>query len=141
MRHKVHGRRLSRNSKQRKALRRNMIADLICYEKVVTTEAKARMLRPVAEKMITLAKRGVVSGKSNPVSEVHARRLAASRLARFRTTEDEEGYYEDVDVVQKLFNEIAPRYLDRPGGYTRLVKMGKRPGDNADMAALLLVEE
>ncbi len=141
MRHKVHGRRLSRNSKQRKALRRNMIADLICYEKVVTTEAKARMLRPVAEKMITLAKRGVVSGKSNPVSEVHARRLAASRLARFRTTEDEEGYYENVDVVQKLFNEIAPRYLDRPGGYTRLVKMGKRPGDNADMAALLLVEE
>lgn len=141
MRHKVHGRRLGRNSKQRKALRRNMVADLICFEKVVTTEAKARMLRPIAEKMITLAKRGVVAGKSNPTREVHARRLAASRLARFRTTEDEEGFYEDVDVVQKLFNEIAPRYLDRPGGYTRLVKIGKRPGDNADMAALLLVEE
>lgn len=141
MRHKVHGRRLSRNSKQRKALRRNMVADLICFEKVVTTEAKARMLRPVAEKMISLAKRGVVAGKSNPVQEVHARRLAAARLARFRTIEDEEGYYEDVDVVQKLFNEIAPRYLNRPGGYTRLVKIGKRPGDNADMAALLLVEE
>lgn len=141
MRHRVHGRRLSRNSKQRKALRRNMVADLICYEKVVTTEAKARMLRPIAEKMITLAKRGVVDGRNNPSREVHARRLAASRLARFRTTEDEEGYYEDVDVVQKLFNEIAPRYLDRPGGYTRLVKIGKRPGDNADMAALMLVEE
>ncbi|MCA9938940.1 MAG: 50S ribosomal protein L17 [Anaerolineales bacterium] len=141
MRHKVHGRRLGRNTKQRKALRRNMVADLICYEKVITTEAKARMLRPLAEKMITLAKRGVIAGKENPASEVHARRLAASRLARFRTYEDEEGYYEDIDVVQKLFNEVAPRYLDRPGGYTRLVKIGKRPGDNADMAALMLVEE
>ncbi|MCB8954188.1 MAG: 50S ribosomal protein L17 [Ardenticatenales bacterium] len=137
----MHGRRLGRNTKQRKALRRNMVADLICYEKVITTEAKARMLRPLAEKMITLAKRGVIAGKENPASEVHARRLAASRLARFRTYEDEEGYYEDIDVVQKLFNEVAPRYLDRPGGYTRLVKIGKRPGDNADMAALMLVEE
>lgn len=141
MRHRVHGRRLGRNMAQRKALRRNLVADLICYEKVVTTEAKARMLRPLAEKMITLAKRGVVSGKTDPLREVNARRLVASRIARFRTKEDTDGYYEPVDVVRKLFNEVAPRYLERPGGYTRMVKIGKRPGDNADMAVLMLVEE
>lgn len=141
MRHRVHGRRLGRNMAQRKALRRNLVADLICYEKVVTTEAKARMLRPLAEKMITLAKRGVINGKTEPLREVNARRVVASRMARFRTKEDEAGYYESIDVVKKLFNEVAPRYLERPGGYTRMVKIGKRPGDNADMAVLMLVEE
>jgi large subunit ribosomal protein L17 len=117
-----------------------MVADLIAHEQVVTTEAKARMLRPLAEKMITLAKRGIANGKSDKSREVHARRLAAARLARFRTIEDEEGYYHEVDVVQKLFDDVALRYLDRPGGYTRMVKIGKRPGDNADMAVLMLVE-
>ncbi len=139
MRHRVHGRRLGRDSAHRSALRKNLISDLICYEKVVTTEAKARMLRPAAEKMITLAKRGIQKGKSDQSAEVHARRLAASRMARFRTIiEDDE--YVDVDAVQKLFNDIAPRFMDRPGGYTRLVKIGKRVGDNADMAALMLVD-
>ncbi len=141
MRHRVMGRRLSRDSAHRSALRKNLVADLIAYEKVVTTEAKARMLRPLAEKMITLAKRGVVAGRSDQAKEVHARRIAAARLARQRAVEDDDGYIYDVDIVQKLFEEIAPRYLDRPGGYTRMVKIGKRPGDNADMAVLMLVEE
>lgn len=141
MRHRVHGRRLNRNMGNRNALRKNLVADLICYEQVLTTEAKARMLRPTAEKMITLAKRGLAKGEENPASEVHARRLAAARLARYRTVENEEGNVEEIDVVRKLFDDVAPRYKDRPGGYTRLVKLGKRAGDNADMAILMLVDE
>ena len=141
MRHRVHGRRLSRSSSHRKALRKNMISDLICHEQITTTQAKARMLRPAAEKVITLAKRGLAAGADEPAAEVHARRLAATRVARFRTAEDEEGKHYDIDVVQKLFADIAPRYSQRPGGYTRLVKIGKRPGDNAEMAVLMLVED
>jgi len=139
MRHRVYGRRLSRDSAHRKALRKNMISELICHEQVLTTRAKARMLRPAAEKVITLAKRGIAAGEEDPAAEIHARRLAASRVSRFRTIEDEDGSYYDIDVVQKLFSDIAPRYTDRPGGYTRLVKIGKRPGDNAEMAVLMLV--
>ena len=139
MRHRVHGRRLNRDSAHRKALRQNLVADLLCYEKVVTTQAKARTLRPAAEKMITLAKRGINNGKSDSAAEVHARRLAAARLPRYRVVETEEAY-EEVDVIQQLFGEIAPRYMDRNGGYTRMIKLGKRNGDNADMAIVMLVE-
>jgi large subunit ribosomal protein L17 len=138
MRHRLLGRRLGRNSAQRKSLRRNMVADLIAHEQVITTEAKARMMRPVAEKIITLAKHGLAKG---PEGSVHARRLVAARLHRFRQTDDEDGKTQDVDVVKKLFDEIAPRYAERPGGYTRMVKMGRRPGDNAEMAVVMLVEE
>ncbi len=141
MRHRIHGRRLNRNTAQRNSLRKNLISDLICHEQILTTEAKARMLRPAAEKMITLAKRGITVGKENPAREIHARRLAASRISRYRLIEDEDGNVEEVDVVKKLFDEVAPRYMDRPGGYTRLVKIGKRAGDNADMAMLLMVED
>jgi len=123
------------------ALRKNLVADLICHEQVLTTEAKARMLRPSAEKMITLAKRGLAKGKEDASREVHARRLAASRLPKYRVVEDEDGSIEQVDVVRKLFNDLAPRFESRPGGYTRMVKVGKRPGDNADMALLMLVDE
>ncbi len=139
MRHRVHGRRLNRDKAHRAALRKNLVADLICYEQVLTTEAKARMLRPTAEKMITLAKRGLASGDKS--REVHARRLAAARLPKSRVVRDEDGSKETVDVVKKLFNDIAPRFADRPGGYVRMVKIGKRPGDNADMALLMLVED
>ena len=141
MRHKVHGRKLNRDTAHRNALRRNLISDLICFEQIYTTEAKARAIRPAAEKVITLAKRGLVNGRENPAAEVHARRQAAKRVVRSRTFEDEYGYVEEIDVLEKLFDEIAPRYADRPGGYTRMVKIGKRPGDNADMAVLMLVEE
>lgn len=139
MRHRVHGRKLNRDMGHRKALIRNMVADLLCHEQIITTEAKARTIRPVAEKMITLAKRGLVKGGEDKGNEVHARRLAAARLPKTRIVKDEEGYVEEVDVVRHLFDEIAPRYTERPGGYTRLLKMGKRPGDNADMAVLMLV--
>lgn len=139
MRHRVSGRRLGRDSAHRKALRKNMIAELLIHEEILTTEAKARMLRPAAEKIITLAKRGLA--KDDSAQTVHARRLAAARIARFRQVEDEAGEMEEVDVVKKLFNDIALRYADRPGGYTRLVKIGKRSGDNADMAMIMLVDE
>lgn len=141
MRHRLHGRRLSRDTSHRNALRRNLITDLICLEQVLTTEAKARMLKPAAEKVITIAKRGIAAGEDNQAAEIHARRVTASRVIKYKSYEDDEGTTTDYDVVQKLFNEIAPRYADRPGGYTRLVKIGKRPGDNADMAVLMLVEE
>lgn len=141
MRHKVHGRRLGRDMKHRKALRKNLIAHLICHEQITTTEAKARMIRPAAEKMITLAKRGLAKGGENPQAEVHARRQANARLPKYITVEEEDGMVADIDVVSKLFDEIAPRYTNRPGGYTRLIKIGKRSGDNADMAVLMLVEE
>lgn len=141
MRHRVKGRKLNRDSAHRTALRKNLIADLICYEQIVTTEAKAREIRPSAERMITMAKRGLESGKSDPAKEVHARRMAASRLPKTRVAEDESGYFEEVNVVKKLFEDIAPRFAERPGGYTRMVKIGKRPGDNAEMAVLMLVEE
>ena len=139
MRHRVHGRRLNRNTGQRKALLKNLISDLICYERVTTTEAKARTLRPAAEKMITLAKRGIRNGQDDPSKEVHARRLAAARLNKLRVVEDDAGDLVEVDVVQQLFSEIAPRFMDRNGGYTRMVKIGKRSGDNAEMAVLMLV--
>lgn len=139
MRHKVHGRRLNRDTGHRNALRRNMIADLLVFEQITTTEAKARTIRPAAEKMITLAKRGLAA--EQPDSAVHARRLAAARLPSTRRLEEEDGSFEEIDVVRKLFEEIAPRYANRPGGYTRMVKIGRRSGDNADMAVLMLVEE
>jgi large subunit ribosomal protein L17 len=116
-----------------------MIAELLIHEEILTTEAKARMLRPAAEKIITLAKRGLA--KNDPAQTVHARRLAAARIARFRDVADEDGSIGEVDVVKKLFDDIAPRYADRPGGYTRVVKIGKRSGDNADMALIMLVDE
>lgn len=141
MRHRVSGRRLGRDTAHRNALRKNLIAELITHEQVLTTEAKARMLRPAAEKIITMAKRGLVKGEKDPANTVHARRLIAARIARFRQAVDEDGEVEDVDVVKKLFEDIAPRFADRPGGYTRMVKIGKRSGDNADMALLMLVDK
>jgi large subunit ribosomal protein L17 len=141
MRHRVHGRKLNRSAAHRTALRKNLIADLICYEQILTTEAKARTIRPAAEKMITLAKRGLAKGEIDGAAEVHARRLAAARLPKTRTFTDEDGVTESVNVVRKLFDDVAPRYQDRQGGYTRMVKIGKRPGDNADMAILMLVDD
>lgn len=141
MRHRVSGRRLGRDTAHRNALRKNLIAELITHEQILTTEAKARMLRPAAEKIITMAKRGLAKGEQNPANTVHARRLVAARIARFRQAVDEDGAVEDVDVVKKLFDDIAPRFADRPGGYTRMVKIGKRSGDNADMALLMLVDK
>jgi large subunit ribosomal protein L17 len=116
MRHRVAGRKLSRSSSHRKALYRNLVTDLLRHEKIVTTEAKAKEARPLAEKVITLGKDG----------SLHARRLALSSVG-------------DKKVVDKVFTELAPRYANRPGGYTRLLKLGFRAGDSAPMAQLELV--
>jgi large subunit ribosomal protein L17 len=102
---------------------------------VETTEAKAKVVRGYAEKLITLAKRGLAAAEEDPSRGVHARRLAQKRM--YRWIKDEEGYW--VDVLAILFEEIAPRYADRPGGYTRVYKLGHRKGDAAPMALLELV--
>jgi large subunit ribosomal protein L17 len=117
MRHNSAGRRLGRSSGHRQALYRNLVTDLLRYEKIVTTEAKAREIRGMAEKMITLGKK----------SGLHAYRQALS-------------YITDTKVTEKLFAELGPRYKERPGGYTRLVKLEPRPGDGAPMAQLELVK-
>ena len=128
MRHRVAGRRLNRSKGHRTALRRSLVTELFRYERIRTTEAKARAIRSQAEKLITLAKRGLVAEETVPERGVHARRLAAGRL-------------NDPQIVKKLFAEIAPRYAERPGGYTRMVKLGPRKGDAAPMAIMELVEE
>jgi len=137
MRHRVAGKRLNRSSGHRKALRRNLVTALFQHERIETTEAKAKAVRGQAEKLITLAKRALVAEQEDPSRGVHARRLAAGRLNRWVTEPD--GTV--VDVLQKLFDDIAPRYADRPGGYTRVYKLGPRKGDAALMALLELVEE
>ena len=106
MRHRIHGRRLNRSSAHRTALRKNLVADLICHEQIVTTEAKARTIRPAAEKMITLAKRGLAKGQNNPIDEVHARRLAAARLPKTRVVEDDDGYFEEINVVKTFLKKL-----------------------------------
>jgi len=116
MRHQVKKGKLGRNTAHRRALLRNLVTSFLEKERVRTTLAKARSVRPVAEKMITLAKRGTL----------HARRQALA----FMTKET---------AVQRLFDEIGPRYKERPGGYTRIVKLGTRAGDGASMAMLELV--
>ena len=127
MRHKIAGKRLSRHMGARNALRRTLVKQLFEYERIKTTRAKAQAIRGQAEKLITLAKRGNAAEAEEPSKMVHARRLAAARLA-------------DPKSVQKLFDEIAPRFTDRPGGYTRMMKLGRRLGDSSEMVVLELVE-
>lgn len=136
MRHRVAGKKLNRSCGYRKALRRNLVTALLHHEQIETTEAKAEAIRGQAEKLITLAKRGLEMEAENPACGVHARRLAAGRLNRWMTEEDGTR----VDIVKKLFEDIAPRYADRPGGYTRMYKLGPRQGDAAPMVVLELVE-
>jgi large subunit ribosomal protein L17 len=118
MRHNNAGRRLGRTTSHRLAMFRNMVTSFLTHEKIVTTDAKAKELRPIAEKMITLGKRG----------DLHALRQASS-------------YIRDKKAVTKLFSIIAPRYSERSGGYTRIVKLGIRLGDAAPLSAIELVEE
>jgi large subunit ribosomal protein L17 len=117
VRHRIAGRQLGRPTDQRLALYRNLITDLFRYEKIQTTEAKAKAIRGQAEKLITLAKQ----------NDVASRRLAIARLG-------------NAEIVEKLFTLIAPKYADRPGGYTRIIKLGPRLGDAAPMAIIQLVE-
>jgi large subunit ribosomal protein L17 len=117
-------RKLGRTSAQRKALLRDLATDLIINERIETTEARAKELRSVVEKMITLGKRG----------DLHARRQAAAFI-RNEVANTETGQ----DALQKLFSDIAPRYQDRQGGYTRIMKLGPRRGDGAPMVIIELV--
>ena len=118
MRHKKSGRKLNRNSPHRSAMFRNMAASLLEHESITTTVPKAKELRRVVEPLITL-------GKEDSVSK---RRLAFARLR-------------SKSAVGKLFSDIGPRFNDRPGGYTRILKCGNRPGDNAPMAIIEFVEK
>lgn len=118
MRHNKSGRRLGRTTSHRVAMFRNMVTSFLTHERIVTTDAKAKELRPIAEKMITLGKKG----------DLHAIRQAAS-------------YIRDKETVTKLFSAIAPRYKERAGGYTRIIKLGIRPGDAAPLSVIELVEE
>lgn len=117
MRHQVSGRKLGRTTSHRRAMFRNQLASLIQHERIRTTLPKAKELRPLAEKMITQGKR----------DSLHARRMVRR-------------WVEDRSLIKKLFDEIAPRFAERPGGYTRIVKLGPRRGDAAEMAILELVD-
>jgi len=117
MRHQRAGKKLGRDAAHRKALYSNLTGALIEHGRIKTTVTKAKAVKPVAEQMITLARRG----------DLHARRQAVAFLR-------------SKDVVHKLFTEVGPRFKDRPGGYSRIVKIGPRPGDAAEMAYLELVE-
>jgi len=114
---------LGRDSSARKALFRDLVTDLFLYERIQTTEAKAKEVRSIAEKLITLAKRG----------DLHARRQVAAFVRR-ETLDGKQ------DAIQKLFSELAPRYMEHPGGYTRILKLGPRRGDSAPMVYLELVD-
>jgi large subunit ribosomal protein L17 len=125
MRHRKAGKKLGRKKDDRAGLRRILIAQLIEHERIETTQAKALAMRGQAERLITLAKRGIKEGDAKMV---HARRLAAARLSNPK-------------AVVKLFDDIAPRYAERLGGYTRIHKLGPRLGDNAEMVLIELIEE
>ncbi|WP_010307899.1 50S ribosomal protein L17 [Kurthia senegalensis] len=123
-------RKLGRTSSQRKAMLRDLATDLIVNERIQTTETRAKELRSVVEKMITLGKRG----------DLHARRQAAAFIRReLATTTDAEGNEATVFALQKLFDDVAPRYADRQGGYTRIMKVGPRRGDGAPVVVIELV--
>lgn len=126
MRHRIKGKKLGRNSGQRKALALSLTRALLINGRITTTRAKAEFVRGKAERLITIAKRGLAH--DDPARAVHARRIAASRLNN------------DRDIVGKLFDELAPRYEDRAGGYTRMYKLEPRKGDNAEMVLLELVD-
>jgi large subunit ribosomal protein L17 len=117
MRHQKLRNKLSRDSAHRKALLMNLVKEVIDHDRIETTEAKAKVVRPELEKLITLGKRG----------DLHARRQALSALGQ------------DKFVVYKLFEEVAPRYADRPGGYTRILKLGPRRSDATEMVLIELV--
>jgi len=117
MRHRVQGRKLGRTSAHRKALFRNQLTALFTHERIITTVAKAKELRRIAERMVTLAGTGTLS----------ARRKVATMV-------------QDKEIARRLFEEIAPRFTDRPGGYTRIMRLGRRHGDNAELAIIEFVD-
>ncbi len=125
MRHNVAGYKLGRSKGARIALRRNLIKQFFIHERIQTTKAKAAAIRGEAEHMITIARN---SANGSDSEKVAARRLVVSKLG-------------DNQLIKRLFDEIAPRFATRPGGYTRVTRLGPRPGDSAEMVILELVEE
>ena len=125
MRHQVSGYRLGRSTGARLALRRNLIKQLYTHERIQTTRAKAAAIRGEAERLITIARN---SAQGTDIEKVNARRLVVSKLG-------------DNQLIKRLFDEIAPRFATRNGGYTRMLKLGPRMGDAAEMVILELVEE
>jgi large subunit ribosomal protein L17 len=125
MRHQVSGYRLGRTTGARLALRRNLIKQFFTHERIQTTRAKASAIRGEAERLITIARN---SAQGSDIDKVNARRLVVSRLG-------------DNQLIKHLFDEIAPRFANRNGGYTRMLKLGPRMGDSAEMVILELVEE
>jgi len=117
-------RKLGRRSDHRKSMLRNLVTDLIVHERITTTEMRAKEIRPIVEKMITFGKRG----------DLHARRQVATFVRRRDEVDT------DQDAIQKLFSDIAPRFKERQGGYTRILKLGTRQGDAAPMAIIEFVE-
>ena len=126
MRHRKSGRKLGRNPSHRKAMFRNLVTSMIEEEQIVTTVAKAKEMRPMVEKLVTLAKRNI-DGKVDTADRVAAIRQAG-KFVRGR------------DALYKLFNELGERFVDRPGGYTRIMRSGTRLGDNAQMAIIQFVD-
>ncbi len=117
MRHRVHGRKLGRTTAHRTAMFRNQLTALFTHERIITTLAKAKELRPLAERMVTLARTDTLA----------ARRRVATMV-------------QDKEIARRLFSEIAPRFADRPGGYTRILRLGRRRGDNAELAIIEFVD-
>lgn len=130
MRHRKHGKKLSRSSSHRKALRMNLATQLLTHGRIKTTFHKAKFVQGHAERLITIAKRGLAKAeaKGDDLIAVHARRQVAKRLNNNRV------------LVSKVFDELAPLYAQRPGGYTRILKLGPRKGDNAEMALIELID-
>jgi large subunit ribosomal protein L17 len=156
MRHLKAGRKFGRSSSHRRAMFRNLAANLVLHERIETTDAKAKELRRIAERLITKATRlGTdLTKDTTGLSETertqllakrtHAQRLVGKFLPRLVAKQDEDGDLEEIDLIYKLFHEIAPRYMERVlagkgGGYTRIIKVGPRRGDNAPMSVIEFV--
>ena len=137
MRHRKSGRKLGRNSSHRKAMFRNMVTSLLRYEQIRTTEAKAKELRGYVERVITLARR---APSVEQIEALSGEEQAKARAARVHAIRRARLWVNDREVLRRLFSDHAERFADRPGGYTRVIKAGRRPGDNAAMAIIELVE-
>lgn len=140
MRHRVPGNQLARPYDQRRALLRSLATELLRHDEIETTLAKAKAVRSEAEKMITLAKNGKLSGTDLHQKAKSGDAKAATEIAKHvHSRRQMSGYLYDADVVKRVYDVVAPRYADRNGGYTRIVKTGFRRGDAAPMAIIQLV--
>jgi large subunit ribosomal protein L17 len=147
MRHKNAGRKFDRNTSSRRAMLRNLTANLVLHERIETTDAKAKELRRVAERLLSKAIRlGEIAYTANEKLSVgdqarrlHAKRIVAAYIPRFAVRLEKGGVAKRVDLVEKVFLDLAKRFQGRPGGYTRIIKFGPRRGDNAPMSVIEFV--